>query len=91
MSRRDGQTPEAVPARATRAGDAQEPPGSRDWAWAEPSVWTERMLAALEVGVKGGKWYSLMDHIKWPNVFFAKQGLFSLQVAHAQARQSSRR
>jgi len=29
------------------------------------------------------------DHIKWPNAFFAKQGLFSLQAAHAKARQSS--
>ena len=27
------------------------------WAWAEPAVWTERMLAALETGVKGGVWY----------------------------------
>ena len=31
------------------------------WPWAEASVWTEPMLAALENGVKGGKWYSLMD------------------------------
>ena len=31
------------------------------WAWAEPSVWTERMLTALEQGVKGGKWFSLID------------------------------
>jgi hypothetical protein len=31
------------------------------WAWVEPSVWTERMLAALENGVKGGKWFSLCD------------------------------
>nr|VFK24412.1 MAG: hypothetical protein BECKLFY1418C_GA0070996_11772 [Candidatus Kentron sp. LFY] len=29
----------------------------------EASVWTERMLAALENGVKGGKWYSLMDKV----------------------------
>ena len=28
------------------------------WAWTEPSVWTERMLAALDKGVKGGKWFS---------------------------------
>jgi len=66
MSGRDGETPEAVPVRATRAGEAQEPPGSRDWAWAEPSVWTPRMLTALEVGVKGGKWYSLMDKVYAP-------------------------
>jgi RNA-directed DNA polymerase len=33
------------------------------WAWTEASVWTERMLATLERGVKGGKWYSLMDKV----------------------------
>lgn len=33
------------------------------WAWTEPSVWTERMLTALEKGVQGGKWYSLMDKV----------------------------
>ena|SRR5829696_3591262 len=31
------------------------------WAWTEASVWTERMLATLERGIKGGKWYSLID------------------------------
>ena len=33
------------------------------WAWAEPSVWTERMLTALEQGVKGGVWFSLIDKV----------------------------
>ena len=33
------------------------------WRWAEPSVWTERMLTALEKGVKGGKWFSLVDKV----------------------------
>ena len=28
------------------------------WSWVEPDVWTERMLTALEEGVKGGKWRS---------------------------------
>ena len=32
-------------------------------AGAEASVWTERMLSALGNGVKGGKWYSLMDKV----------------------------
>jgi RNA-directed DNA polymerase len=32
-----------------------------------------------------------LDHQRWPNAFFAKQGLFSLAEAHALARQSSRR
>lgn len=31
------------------------------WLWTEPSVWTERMLTALEEGVKGGRWFSLID------------------------------
>lgn len=30
---------------------------------AEPCVWTERMLTALVEGVKGGKWFSLMDKV----------------------------
>lgn len=33
------------------------------WEWTEPSVWTERMLDALETGLKGGKWYSLIDKV----------------------------
>lgn len=33
------------------------------WSWTEPSVWTERMLTTLERGVKGGKWFSLVDKV----------------------------
>ena len=33
------------------------------WAWTEASVWTERMVATLERGIKGGKWYSLIDKV----------------------------
>lgn len=36
------------------------------WAWVEPTVWTIRMLAALENGVKGGRWFSLMDKVYAP-------------------------
>ena len=49
----------AVPEEAIRAGEAEAPARS----YAEPSVWTERMLATLAEGVKGGKWYSLMDKV----------------------------
>lgn len=38
------------------------------WAWAEPCVWTERMLTALEAGVKGGVWFSLIDKVSAPRV-----------------------
>lgn len=31
--------------------------------WVEASVWTDRMLAALEEGVKGGVWFSLIDKV----------------------------
>ena len=41
------------------------------WAWAERSVWTDRMLTALENGVKGGKWFSLMDKVSAPANLFA--------------------
>lgn len=33
------------------------------WKWVERSVWTDRMLKALETGVRGGKWYSLIDKV----------------------------
>lgn len=33
------------------------------WAWTERTVWTERMLTALEEGVKGGVWFSLSDKV----------------------------
>lgn len=57
----DGSTevkPAAVSERTTQAGEVWA-----RWAWVEPEVWTERMLTALEQGVKGGKWFSLMDKV----------------------------
>ncbi len=33
------------------------------WEWTEAAVWTERMLATLERGIEGGKWYSLYDKV----------------------------
>jgi RNA-directed DNA polymerase len=64
MARADGKTPVAVPFRGKRTGEAPlNPPGRRDWSWVEPQIWTTRMLAALEQGVKGGRWYSLIDKV----------------------------
>jgi RNA-directed DNA polymerase len=31
------------------------------WIWAEAFIWTDSMLTALGNGVKGGKWFSLID------------------------------
>lgn len=41
------------------------------WEWAEPGAWTPRMLTTLEQGVKGGKWYSLIDKVASPRVLDA--------------------
>jgi RNA-directed DNA polymerase len=60
-----GQTPARVPKAANHAGEDPRTAGlARDWSWTEPTVWTARMLAALEQGVKGGKWYSLIDKVQ---------------------------
>jgi hypothetical protein len=53
------------------------------WPWVERSVWKERMLAALENGVKGGKWFS-----RWTNAYFENHGLFNLENARRLAVQS---
>jgi RNA-directed DNA polymerase len=50
--------PAGVLETATQAGEIRD-----RWDWVEPSVWTERMLTALEKGVKGGKWFSLIDKV----------------------------
>jgi RNA-directed DNA polymerase len=50
--------PEAVSERIRRAGELM-----LRWGWVELSVWTERMLTALDKGVKGGKWFSLIDKV----------------------------
>lgn len=44
-----------------RAKQGREVP--QKWAWTEAAVWTERMLAALERGEKGSKWFSLIDKV----------------------------
>src|SRR5215468_608376 len=48
-----------VPEKATQGAQTH----GRNWSWVEASVWNERMLAALQNGVKGGKWFSLIDKV----------------------------
>lgn len=50
--------PASVTHGSTQAGDIR----SR-WPWVEAAAWTDRMLAALENGVKGGVWFSLIDKV----------------------------
>jgi RNA-directed DNA polymerase len=51
-------TPVPVPEKAKQTGEVRA-----RWAWTEAAVWTERMLTALETGVKGGPWFSLIDKV----------------------------
>ncbi len=39
--------------------------------WAEASIWTDRMVSALVNGVKGGKWFSLIDKLIRPGTLEA--------------------
>jgi RNA-directed DNA polymerase len=57
LERTTDQIPATVP-QATQAGSIRD-----RWPWVEPAVWTERMLTALEQGVKGGVWFSLIDKV----------------------------
>lgn len=51
--------PEASTAPTKQARETKPP----DLGWVEPSVWTPRMLKTLVRGVKGGKWFSLIDKV----------------------------
>src|SRR5262245_58780655 len=66
MTRPRESIPTKVPFAATPAGD---PPSVRTWA--NPSVWTDPMLTALEKGVRGGRWHRLIDKV------YAKLSLFT--------------
>jgi RNA-directed DNA polymerase len=50
-----------VPARAIQAESTPT-----QWDWVDRTIWTERMLAALGNGVKGNKWFSLIDKVYRP-------------------------
>jgi hypothetical protein len=47
------------------------------------------MLEALEKGVKGGVWFSLIGKVRWPNRYFQDVGYFNLYDAHRTLLQSS--
>ena len=54
------------------------------WDWVEHSIWTDNMLAALEKGVKGGVWFSLIDKVYGP--------LYPLRrMAYGEGQQGQRR
>lgn len=65
-------TPVPVCTTTKQTGDTHP----KEWQWVERSIWTERMLEALDKGVKGGLWFSLIDKVirmktlraAWPQV-----------------------
>jgi RNA-directed DNA polymerase len=57
--------------------------------WAEPMVWTDRMLDALSQGVKGGKWHALIDKVfSKPNLFAAARKVLRKRGAAGVDRQT---
>jgi len=52
------QTSTGVPERTKQVEEAPT-----EWEWVESAIWTDKMLETLQRGVKGGKWYSLIDKI----------------------------
>jgi len=58
--------PVTVPFAATQTGETPGIP-----AWAHSAVWTDRMLDTLNVGVRGGKWHTLIDKV------FDKRNLYA--------------
>src|SRR5258708_4612552 len=66
------------PATVPRAQQAGEIPTA--WQWVKPCAWTIRMLTTLLTGVKGQKWFRLIDKV------FAERNLWAAfqQVASKQ-------
>jgi RNA-directed DNA polymerase len=77
MTKRTDQRPATVPFAATPAG---QPPSIAEWA--NRLVWTDRMLAALEQGVRGGRWHTLSDKVYQPdNLWMASHCVLGNQGA----------
>ena len=71
MSGERQEEPARVAPGPTQAGDVRA-----RWAWTEASIWTDRMLVALEQGVN------------WALAHFTDRGLFSLEESRDSFRQS---
>lgn len=77
MTKRTDTRPATVPFRATPAG---QPPSVKEWA--NRHVWTDRMLDALQIGVRGGKWHTLHDKVyKTLNLYSASLSVLGNQGA----------
>jgi RNA-directed DNA polymerase len=61
--------PEHISAKVPLAQQAEETQSR--WRWVKPCAWTTRMLATLEQGVEGEKWFRLFDKV------FAERNLWA--------------
>lgn len=76
---------------ANHAGDPRRKLKQEISAWANRSVWTERMLNALSVGVRGGKWHALIDKVcSELNLYTAACKVIGKQGAAGVDRQSTK-
>ena len=79
MSKHSESDASVVPKQAKQDAQAHGPEGS----WVEACVWSERMLAALDNGVKGGKWFSLIDKVYQPATLQAAWGRVAVNAGAA--------
>lgn len=75
---------------ASRAGELEEKSPREISRWANRSVWTDRMLNALTVGVRGGHWHALLDKVYSElNLFTAARRVVGKKGAAGVDRQST--
>lgn len=69
MTRKPGPTTsKSASNKATQAGQASPEASLRGrFRFADPDIWTDRMLDALDKGVQGGVWFSLIDKVVRPS------------------------
>lgn len=57
-------TPVSGPTGTPQVGEPNKKAARRArWKWAQAEVWTDRMLATLEYGVKGDVWFRMIDKV----------------------------
>jgi RNA-directed DNA polymerase len=76
--------------KASRAGDLDKKSTIEISDWANRVVWTNRMLDALTVGVRGGKWHALIDKVyRELNLFVSARKVIGKKGAAGVDRQST--
>ena len=81
---------ESPSAKASRAGEPEKKSAIEISSWANRSVWTDRMLNALSVGVRGGKWHALIDKVyRELNLFVSARKVVGKKGAAGVDRQST--